>query len=701
MKRIVSKFYKIAAWLLVLTLIAAMMPLPVAAAQENTSKEEVVYVNLNADGTVSDVHVVNIFDMAETGTIVDYGSYDQLRNMTSTNPISYDQGLVTIETEAGKLYYEGRLSEPVLPWNIAIRYFIDGKEYSAEKVAGMSGALRIEMDITRNSRSDTNFFDSFALQVSLVLDTAKCANIVAEGATIANVGNNKQLTHTILPGTGAQLEIMADVVDFSMEGISINAIPLNLNIEVDDEALLGKVTELQDAIEELDSGAASLNEGASTLLKEVKNGLAGGAESLNKGAKNLESGAGELRTGGKTLQSGAQKLKDGTTALNEGMKTLNSGIIRVQSALNTLNGNSASLTDGSEEFLSSLQLLQRLVNEATVTNQDLSELTAASEQILDSLVQLADSANALQHNVGFSALKATMAENGLDVDSLRSGNDSAISSLQAMAEANPELTEELEQIIQQLQANNSFIDGTGSYLESANGSVAALADHVAVICDNYAAFDETITELADKLDSLADDMSMLTTAINTLVSEYQKLDNGISSYTGAVAEIVAGYSEIVSGSSKLTTSCKELVSGAATLHTGTGNLLKGIEAVYKGAGSLREGSNQLVSGVTELLQGITELYDGTSRLESGTSTIHEETSDMDTAISEQVDSMLSGITGENFETGSFVSEQNTNVESVQFVIKTPAIENTEVAQSVSGEEEALTFWQKLLKLFDF
>lgn len=701
MKRIFRKFQKTAAWLLALVLIAGMLPLSAGAAQANTPKEEVVYVNLNADGTISDVHVVNIFDMDKAGTIVDYGSYDQLRNMTSTNLISYDQGMVSIDVEPGKLYYEGRLPEPVLPWNISIRYYLNGTECAPGEVAGASGTLKIKLDISRNPLSDTSFFDSFALQVSLVLDTAKCTGIVAEGATIANVGNNKQLTHTILPGNGAQLEIVADVIDFSMEGISINAIPLNLNINVDEEELLGKITELQDAIEELDSGAATLNEGASTLLKEVKNGLVRGAANLNKGAKELESGAAELRDGGKTLQSGSEALRDGTSALNEGMKTLNSGILRVQSALNTLNGKSSQLTDGSAEFLSSLQQLQSVLNDTAVTNQDLSDLTAASAKILDGLTQLVDGANELQQNVSFSALKSIMAEKGLDVDNLRSGNDTAISKLEALAELSTDMAEDIEQIIQLLNANNAFIDGTGSYLDSVNSNITTLADNAAVLLENYEVFNGKIVELADAMGSLADSMSSLTNAVNTLVSEYSKLDSGISSYTGAVAEIVAGYSEIVSGSSKLTASTKELASGASTLYTGTSDMLKGIEEVYTGAGSLRGGSNQLVAGVTELLEGITDLYDGTSKLESGTSTIQEETSEMDTAISEQVDSMLAGITGENYETESFVSKRNTNVESVQFVIKTPAIENTEAAQAVSGEAEQLTFWQKLLKLFGF
>lgn len=61
--------------------------------------------------------------------------------------------------------------------------------------------------------------------------------------------------------------------------------------------------------------------------------------------------------------------------------------------------------------------------------------------------------------------------------------------------------------------------------------------------------------------------------------------------------------------------------------------------------------------------------------------------------------MLLSIEGENTEFKSFTSEKNTNVKSVQFVIKTDAIEKTETISEPVTVEESLNFWQKLLRLF--
>ena len=116
---------------------ASMTISPLAAeAVPNTPKEEVVYVNLNTDGSVKEINVVNIFDLDKDGQIVDYGRYESLRNMTTTDKIEYSGDKVTVDAKAGKLYYEGKLSQNVMPWDLSLHYYLDGKEYPAEEIAG-------------------------------------------------------------------------------------------------------------------------------------------------------------------------------------------------------------------------------------------------------------------------------------------------------------------------------------------------------------------------------------------------------------------------------------------------------------------------------------------------------------------------------------------------------------------------------------
>ena len=111
--------------------------------------------------------------------------------------------------------------------------------------------------------------------------------------------------------------------------------------------------------------------------------------------------------------------------------------------------------------------------------------------------------------------------------------------------------------------------------------------------------------------------------------------------------------------------------------------------------SLRE----LDEGVAELIVGIEQLYDGTGKLKDGTSEMREETSGMDTEIDEKIDELLETVTGGDFETVSFVSDKNTSVDSVQFVIKTDGVNMAEEETAVVAEPEKLSIWEKFLNLF--
>lgn len=167
-----KKWNRIVACVMAVILSASMTISPLAAeAVPNTPKEEVVYVNLNTDGSVKEINVVNIFDLDKDGQIVDYGRYESLRNMTTTDKIEYSGDKVTVDAKAGKLYYEGKLSQNVMPWDLSLHYYLDGKEYPAEEIAGKSGALKITMSIRKNP--------NFSVKISIPLENTGVYSVFA------------------------------------------------------------------------------------------------------------------------------------------------------------------------------------------------------------------------------------------------------------------------------------------------------------------------------------------------------------------------------------------------------------------------------------------------------------------------------------------------------------------------------------------
>lgn len=651
--------------LAVLTSAVRMSGMNVSAAENVQLKEEVVYVVTGADGTVESVNVVNIFGK---GDVTDYGDYSAVKMLNATDAISLENGVVTFTTEKEKVYYQGTLENAQIPWEISMKYCLDGKEISPDELAGKSGQLDIALKVEKNDACKGEFYEDYALQVNMTLSTQNCENISAEGATIANVGADKQISYTVLPGKGLEAEVTADVRDFEMDAIAINGIKLDLDIEVDDEELMDKVTEIMNAARDLDDGAAAVSDGT-----------------------------GELRDGGSSLTDGAASMDDGLNTLDAGIRELNDGVKAMQSALNNLNAQSGTLTGGSAQMLAALQTLQSEPSSVSVATDQLAQLTQSSAAIRQGIRNSHDGAAALQASLSYEKYMALLKEAGLDLTQLQAGNTAAIQTLTAQIN---ELSAAMEQIksipgyesdetcmgqLAQLEAqvaslnnivtllggSNVAILGTAQYFEAVQGGATELVNGLAQLDGSYEQFDAAIANLVNSISGIADNVGALKAGVNQLVESYGSLNGGINSYTGGVGSIVSAYSQIVTAT----------------------------EALVEGSGKLTEGSASLRQGTADLYDGIISLDDGAKELSDGTKEFHEKTDGMDSEIENKIDDMLNTISRSDAEIRSFVSEKNTNVESVQFVIKTGAIEKPEVVQTVEDETQQLSLWEKFLRLF--
>lgn len=113
---------------------------------------------------------------------------------------------------------------------------------------------------------------------------------------------------------------------------------------------------------------------------------------------------------------------------------------------------------------------------------------------------------------------------------------------------------------------------------------------------------------------------------------------------------------------------------------------------------LDENTGLLNDAVIEFRDKISELLDGVSELKDGTKKFLKEISKLKGEVHDIVSDMIDELKGKGM-LRSFVSEKNTEIESVQFVIKTDAISVNDAPQEEETVQETLTFWQKLLRLF--
>ena len=467
-----------------------------------STKEEVIYANLTASGDVTGVYAVNSFAVQAGNTVTDHGSYSAVRNMTTTDPLEQAGDTVTATVaEDGKLYYEGTMdAATALPWTVKLTYTLDGAEIVPEDLGGKSGALAIRLQVSRNPDCTGDFFDQYALQVTMSLDTALAQNIVADGATVANVGSKKQLSYILLPGSDSDVTVTADVTDFEMDAISLNGVKLKLNLDLDGMDLTGMVDQ---------------------------------------------------------LQNGAVQLDDGANAMAD-------GIAQVQAGLDTLNGKSGDLTGGSAKVKAALTQMQTALNGVSASTDQLNTLLDASNQIQNGIAQLDAGAAQLDEQVNYDAYKALLKEKGLDLDQLKEGNEKAMEQLEQLAKVMPQLKDVillLKGSSANIDAMETYLntvhDGVAQLHEGSStlnsqygqfdAGVRQLAGALTDMLGNLAVLTDGVNQLASQYSQLDSGLTAYTDGVAQLQSGVQQLTEGAAQLTAGTGELRSNVSGIDMG----------------------------------------------------------------------------------------------------------------------------------------------------------
>jgi X-X-X-Leu-X-X-Gly heptad repeat protein len=399
------------------------------AAQNSSVKEEVVYAMTDAGGAVTGVYVVNIFG---SGDITDYGDYSEVKMLNTNAPITQEGDTITFSSASERVYYEGTLKNVQIPWNISIRFFMDGTEYSPNDIAGKSGSLKILVSIKENPACDSVFFEHYALQMSVPLSTDICAGIQSEGATVADAGSVKRLTYIILPGSKKDLVITAKATDFEMDSIEITGLLLNTADFFNLDASKLDLSDITDSISELQDGTKELNDGANALCNGIGQ-LKDAASSLKDGAGSLAGGLDTLGGKSNDLLSGAVQMADALFAsataqlrsqlMNAGMSQAEAAQITLTQSTYTdvltalsgkMTGSADALAalktqlDGVVVFLSGLQAYTQGVADAAAGAESVvsgaSGLTSGAYTLLDGAKKLADGTNELSTKTGSTDL---------------------------------------------------------------------------------------------------------------------------------------------------------------------------------------------------------------------------------------------------------------------------------------------------------
>lgn len=471
--------------------------------------EEVVYGILGADGKTEKLVPVVIIDAQEDTSLTYYGDFSEVLNLSDTKELDFSDGGVQLELPKGRMYFRGELISAETPWIINIEYYMDGEKVAPEELGGKSGHLEIKIDIKKNENADASYFDNYLAQVSLSLNSEKCQNIVAEGATMANAGANKMINFMSMPGTESEFTVSADVQEFSMGGMSIAAVPLSMADMLNDESM-----------DELTNGLQQLSYGVSTL---------------NDGAWQLSSGMSQFSDGLNQLSAGSESLRSGSAQILEGMKKIS----EIAGSIGQIGGDIDlsnitllpqalyAVADGLDSAAGTVDGMKNSVDAFVAqVGTPLDSVTTVDEAQLNALLEANPDNAALQSLINNSnqalAAKAGWDANRDAVNQVSSGLTVASELIRTQAGQIRTVAASLEELI------NS--EGGGDV----SSDISAQLQQLASLGDNYQMFHDGLVQYTGGVDALAEASRSLAGGTEALAGGTSQLNNGTSAIPGEV-----------------------------------------------------------------------------------------------------------------------------------------------------------------------
>lgn len=497
--------------ILAMLLVCSLLPVSASAGDGFAAKEEVVYANLKLDGSVSNAYVVNIIsnlDSSSSGTVTDYGDYTSLKNLTNMSEITQDGDKIIAQATSGSFYYQGELGAVELPWGFDITYTLDGEEMTSDELAGAQGALKITIAVTQNMGVNPVFFENYMLQISVTLDTELCAEISADGATVANAGKNKLINFTVMPNTESDFLVTATVKDFEMAGIDISAVPYSMDVEIPEtDEMTEGFSDLSDAISQLNDGIRELRDGASEMSS--------GAGGLASGSKKFASGLNSAAKASDPIVSGSAKIKSSLEAIAAGLAGTDGdlglgALTQLPSGLTQLAGTLTSLGASYSSAYSALDSEIAAIPSAAISQGDLDALAAevsTNSATLNSLISYYQSAAAVK--VTYSQVSAAFA---------------------AVSPALTTVAQQLNSIASQISSSLSSNDTAQQLTQLANG--------LQQLSSSYAIFHSGLASYTD--------------GVKQLNTSYSAMNSGISEFARGTSELFSGVSELKEGTQQLT-----------------------------------------------------------------------------------------------------------------------------------------------------
>lgn len=654
--------------------LSIMSSASVSASPPSVLTDEAVYVNLDYYGKTDEVSIVKSCSLNGNRSIIDYGSYKKVTNMSnySAPELTEDGVKWTLPEDASeRFYYECTPKEQniTLPWDFDVTYLLNGVQKKAEDLAGASGLVEIKIKAVPNEKAEQYYRQNMLLQVAMMVDMEDTNSIEAPGAQLQSMGTYKAVIFMGLPGEENEFVFRIGTDSFETTGIVMMMIPGTLEQLKDikdlkeakdivkDSAdavyeslneILGILQTMSDGIERTQQGISGLD-AARQIISEQKEETYG---KVDKSLADMGTLIEEISKLTPHLQNGQELVGE----INSQVNDLVSVLAGLKVDLGAYSESVAALKQDAEEFRDLLaeldgykgdrsQLVHRLQDDLDDLRTRLKTLKTDMEALNNSTGALGSSSNSLSRMMQQLGGMAGAIYPGLAGPMTAVGNSSA-SLLRDLTDVMND-TSDLFQTLSKISGESrDMVDDLQDALDLFNRYCEALENHY-----------DTADDLLHQLSLTAE------TVQNSIESGALLIDRTI-----VLNDTFNRYEE---GTVGLLKDMETLTDALAVGLSSTVDALGSLKTMLQTAGEdANSGSEQMMDGLIDILGKSLSGIDSTKRITHANDVIKKE-----------LDHQLDKFEEENkllfldaeLPLPSFTSAKNPSPESIQIILRTEEI----------------------------
>ena len=550
------------------------------------TKDETVYSKMDSNGknykTIVSTHIKN----TENADLIN------VKNTSGDETYTQDGNKFVWNANKNDIYYQGESSKE-LPIEGNVKYELDGKELSANEIAGKSGKVKITLQYTNKEERTVDIngkkvkmYVPFVVVAGTIIENENARNIEVSSGKVVDDGSKTVVVGMAMPGLQESLGLSDDEVEIP-SNVEITMDATNFETSSIMSYVTPKVLEEDDlkVFDNLDEIYGQVN-----TLQTSMNQIQDGANTLKDGTTQLATGANTLKDGVTTAYNGAQTISSEVTKSTQSLKNDKSEALdsKTLESIKKQAAESSKLTDEQKA-----QIKAQAQTSAVLTEEQKSQIKAqAAQKAKLTKAQSAEiTALAIKGAVLNKDQEAQIIEKAKNGAQLTEAQKTAIIT-NAQAKYPTTLTEAEKALLISIAQNTAEQAAIKTALATAKTTAEKTAVATALNVAQKVAIktaETTAVETAQQIATQTAVTTALTTAQSTATTTAMQTSTTVAKQVGNQAK---------------KTFINQVVSQMNTLGNGLNQLTSGLSELNNGATTLANGTNQVNDGATTLAEGI-------------------------------------------------------------------------------------------------